>query len=76
MPQVDNQTAILILCSSESKRSTFPPLHPSSHPAPAFSSSIESAHLEGILLSKIQNHVPPLPSGIGSIKHLGRKHTK
>lgn len=34
------------------------------------------SYLEGILLGKVQNHVPPLPSGIGGIKHLGREVTK
>lgn len=34
------------------------------------------SYLEGILLGKVQNHVPPLPSGIGGIKHLGREITK
>lgn len=33
------------------------------------------SYLEGILLGKVQNHVPPLPSCIGGIKHLGREPT-
>lgn len=33
-------------------------------------------YLEGILLGKVQNQGPPLSSGIGSIKHLGREHTR
>lgn len=32
-----------------------------------------ASYLEGILLCKVQNHVPPLPSGIGGIKHLERE---
>lgn len=34
------------------------------------------SYLEGILLGKAQNHVPPLPGGIGGIEHLGREATK
>lgn len=34
------------------------------------------SYLEGILLGKVQNHVPPLPGCIGSIKHLGREPTR
>ena len=33
-------------------------------------------YLEGILLGKVQNQGPPLSSGIGSIKHLGREPTR
>ena len=33
-------------------------------------------YLERILLGKVQNQVPPLSSGIGSIKHLGREPTR
>ena len=33
------------------------------------------SYLEGILLGEVQNQVPPLSSGIGSIEHLGREPT-
>lgn len=34
------------------------------------------SYLEGILLGKVQNHVPPLPRCVGGIKHLGRVPTR
>lgn len=50
-------------------------LPPNSPPPPAllFLQLGGRPYLEGILLGKVQNQVPPLPSGIGGIKHLGRE---
>lgn len=75
MPKRTNSD-IRTLSSAESEvlHSCLSTLLPTS--TPLFLQHGVRTHLEGILLGKVQNHVPPLPSGIGGIKHLHRKHTK
>lgn len=70
--RTDSDIQILSSAESEVLHSCLSTLLPTS--TPLFLWHRVRTHLEGILLGKVQNHVPPLPSGIGGIKHLQKAH--